>query len=272
MAGPSATLGCGVDPREETVIELAERAARAAGAIIRERSAGRIRHKGVVDPVTEVDLACEEAIREILERGCPGVPVLGEEGGGAEDTVDRWIVDPLDGTVNFLHGLECYGVSVALQLAGEVVLGVIVDPLRERCYRAQRGCGADVDGVPIRVSERDDLGQALVASGFPYDRRERAADYLRYVRAFLERAQGFRRCGAATMDLVGVATGRLDGYWELGLHPWDVAAGALLVREAGGVVTDMSGGDLDLMAPRILASNGAIHDQMLAVIEPILRR
>ena len=249
---------------------IACNAARAAGAIIRRSTAHRVNHEGAVDLVTEVDVECETTIREILERETPGVPILGEEGGGAEGADTRWIVDPLDGTTNFVHGFPAYCVCIALQDRGEFRVGVIYDPIRDHCYSAEQGGGAVRNGEPIRVSSCDRLDTALLASGFPYDRRERAADLLRYVQAFLERGQGFRRAGAAGMDLAFVASGALDGYWEFGLRPWDVAAGIVIVREAGGVVTDMAGGDLILDRPRILATNGAIHDEMLAVLADLL--
>lgn len=249
------------------MIELATEAARAACRILAERPALDVRHKGAVDLVTQVDLACEEAVRAVLEAS--GIDILGEEGGGSRGQT-RWIVDPLDGTTNFVHGYPSYCVSIALQDAGDLVVGVIGDPVHDRMFTATRGGGAFCNGERIRVSERDDLGQSLVASGFAYDRRERAEDYLRFVKAFLEQARGFRRAGAAAMDLAMVATGQLDGYWEFGLNAWDVAAGVLLVREAGGRVSDMHGGELDLDAPRILATNGRIHAAMTQVIEPLL--
>ncbi len=252
------------------MLQLAEVAARSAGAIIRERSPRSVRYKGATDPVTEVDLACETAIREILTAGAPGIPIMGEEGGGAEGLSTRWIVDPLDGTVNFLHGFPMVGVCVALQDAGELEVGVVYDPIRDHCYRAARGRGADRNGERLRVSDTGDLDRALVASGFPYDRRENADVYLRFVKAFLERAQGFRRAGAAGLDLAMLATGQLDGFWEFDLKPWDVAAGTLIIREAGGRVCDMAGGPLDLDRPRILATNGRIHDAMLAVLAELL--
>lgn len=250
--------------------KLAERAARAAGAIIRARSAQRVEHKGAVDLVTEVDLACEETIRGILEADAPGVPILGEEGGGAAGESTRWVVDPLDGTTNFVHGFPAYCVCIALQDRGELRVAVTYDPIRDHLYSAGLGDGATLNGEPIRVSDRDDLGDCLLASGFAYDRRERAAEYLRYVQAFLELGQGFRRAGSAGTDLAWLAAGRLDGYWEFGLHTWDVASGTLLVREAGGAVTDMTGGELDLERPRILASNGWVHDQMVEVLTGLI--
>jgi myo-inositol-1(or 4)-monophosphatase len=252
------------------MLELAERAAREAGRIMREGRAQVVQHKGAVNLVTEIDLACETAVREILEAGAPGIPVLGEEEGGAEGVTTRWIVDPLDGTTNYVHGYPSYACLIALQDRGALEVGVTYDPVRDHCYRARRGHGADLDGQPLRVTPTADLDRALLASGFPYDRRERADEYLAYVKAFILRAQGFRRAGAAGMDLAWLASGRVDGFWEFNLQPWDVAAGTLLVQEAGGVVTDMDGGPLDLDRPRILASNGHLHEAMLEVIGALL--
>ncbi len=252
------------------MLEIAERAAREAGRIMREGRACAVQHKGAVNLVTEIDLACETAVREILAQGDPGIPVLGEEEGGAEGASTRWIVDPLDGTTNYVHGYPSYCCCIALQDRGELEIGVIYDPVRDQCYRGQRSRGADLDGAPLRVSTCDDLDRGLMASGFPYDRRERIDEYLAYVRAFVLRAQGFRRAGAAGMDLALLAAGRVDGFWEFGLQPWDVAAGALLIREAGGEVTDMDGGPLDVQRPRILASNGLLHQAMLEVIAELL--
>jgi myo-inositol-1(or 4)-monophosphatase len=247
---------------------VAEKAALAAGRIQQTRPT-EVTHKGRVDLVTEIDLACEEAIRALLEP--TGLPVLGEEGGGATDVRTRWIVDPLDGTTNFVHGFPSYGCSIGLELDGELALGVIHDPIRDRLYVGERGEGAVCNGQPIHVSTCTALEKALVASGFAYDRREKADDYLRFVKAFLEQAQGFRRAGAAALDLAMVACGQLDGFWEFNLSPWDVAAGALIVQEAGGIVSDMRDGPLVLDGGRILASNGLIHTAMRGVISPLLQ-
>ncbi len=257
------------------MIAIAKEAALAAGALIREGrrplERGAVDHKGAVDLVTEVDLACEARIREILHRRTPDIPVYAEEGGGASDQDTRWIVDPLDGTTNFVHDFPSYAVSIGLQVEGALTAGVIYDPLRDECYSATRGGGAFCNGERLQVSQCQQLDQALVGSGFAYDRRERPDFYLDFVRAFLVRAQGFRRAGAAAMDLAFLASGRLDGFWEFQLNPWDIAAGVLLIEEAGGRVTDMAGGPLDLDRPRVLASNGGpLHDQMLAVIAPLL--
>jgi len=250
-------------------LQAAIEAARAAGVLLRQRP-DTVTHKGAVDLVTQIDLASEETIREVFARRTPAIPVLAEEGGGADGARTRWIVDPLDGTTNFVHDFPFYCVSIALEVEGVLTVAVIYDPVRDRLFRAVAGGGAFCNDAPIRVSRQDDLGRSLVASGFAYDRRERADWYLAFVRAFLLKAQGFRRCGSAAMDLTMVASGQLDGYWEFGLSPWDVAAGALLVAEAGGRVSDVAGGPLTLDAPRVLATNGQIHSAMRAVITAIL--
>lgn len=253
------------------MILTARRAALAAGAVVRRGFSRRASFKSPIDLVTQVDLASEAVIRAVLGTACPDIPVLGEEQGGAWGAATRWLVDPLDGTTNFVHDFPFYCVSIALQVDGRLELGVVYDPVREHLYEAVRGEGATRNGGALRVSRQDELDQALLVSGFAYDRRQRAEFYLLFVRAFLERAQGFRRTGSAAMDLCHVAAGQLDGYWEFGLKPWDVAAGALIVQEAGGRVTDMDLGPLDLEKPRILVSNGQIHDQMARVILPLLR-
>ncbi|MFT4977179.1 MAG: myo-inositol-1(or 4)-monophosphatase [Myxococcota bacterium] len=253
--------------------EIAAEAAHAAGRIIAEAIGSGVgppmlpaHKKGVVDLVTRVDLASEEVIREVLGRLSPGVPILGEEGGGARGVSTRWLVDPLDGTTNFVHGFPAYAVSIGLQVDGRLEAGCVYDPLRRQTYTAERGRGAFCDGERLRVSERGELGESLLLTGFAYDRRERAAFYLRFVKLFLERSRGLRRAGAAALDLAHVACGRADGFWEFGLSAWDVAAGALLVEEAGGRVTDMSLLPLDLDAPRLLATNGRIHDEMSEIL------
>jgi myo-inositol-1(or 4)-monophosphatase len=262
-------------------VEVAVAAARAAGVIIEAAigdgigpprlpaslAGGRsVQQKGAVDLVTRIDLACEEAIRSVLARLTPGVPVLGEEGGGAHGVTTRWIVDPLDGTTNFVHGFPAYAVSIGLQVDGVVEAGCIYDPLRRQLYTASRGQGAFCGDHRLRVSETDRVGDALLLTGFAYDRRERADFYLRFVKLFLERGRGLRRAGAAALDLAHVACGRADGFWEFGLSPWDVAAGMLLIEEAGGKVTDISMDPLDLDSPRLLATNARIHDEMSGLL------
>jgi len=252
------------------MIDLAREVAREAGALICEgKQHMRVEHKGAVDLVTQLDQASEDLIRKRFQKAEPGIPILAEEGGGAENETTRWIVDPLDGTTNFVHDFPFYCVSIALETDGVLELAVIYDIANHRLYEAERGKGAKRDGEKLSVSTESSLNHALVASGFAYDRRSRADFYLAYVKRFLETAQGFRRCGSAAMDLAMLAEGKLDAYWEFGLNPWDVAAGALIVQEAGGQVSDVTGAPLGLNEPRILASNGHLHEAMIQQIAPI---
>ncbi|RME22722.1 MAG: inositol monophosphatase [Deltaproteobacteria bacterium] len=255
--------------------DIAIEAARAAGALLgRAAEAGgpaRIDHKGSVDLVTELDVAAEAAIAEVLARHTPDIPILAEEGGGAVEASTRWIVDPLDGTTNFVHGIPHFAVSIALQEDGELVAGVVLDVMRRECWAAARGGGATCNGRPVRVSGCRALQQAVVATGFPYDRQQRAWEYLRFVEAVMRRVQGLRRCGAAALDLAWVAGGRLDGFWEPGLSPWDIAAGLLLVTEAGGTVSGVDGSPIGVSAPWLLATNGHLHPAMVETLAPLLR-
>jgi myo-inositol-1(or 4)-monophosphatase len=246
-------------------LEVSLSAAREAGEVLRE-GFGRqhsIRYKGEVDIVTEMDEKAERVIREILLESFPTYGMLAEEGGeqrGQEDA--RWIVDPLDGTTNYAHGLPIFCVSIALEKASEIVLGVVHDPMREETYVAERGGGATLNGEPIRVSETDDPIRALIATGFPYD-RSKMPQIIDLFGRFTLLTQSIRRLGSAALDLCYVASGRLDGYYERGQWPWDIAAGALIVEEAGGKVTDYLGRELDLEGGEdIVASNGHLHPAM----------
>lgn len=247
------------------MLQIALDAARAAAHEIRLPRPPHVTHKGAVDLVTEVDVAAEAAIRAVLEAATPEIPILAEEGGGAWHGATRWLVDPLDGTTNFVHGFPCYCVSIGLEVDGRLECGVVHDVVHDHVYHARRGAGAWRDDQRLQVSSCAELDDALLASGFAYDRRQHAAAYLRFVQRMLERSQGFRRSGSAAMDLALVASGQLDGYWEFNLKPWDVAAGALLVTEAGGVISDLGGAPIDLDHPQVAASNGCIHEQLLAV-------
>jgi myo-inositol-1(or 4)-monophosphatase len=255
-------------------LDIALQAARAAARILVEHSAGprRVDHKGVIDLVTEVDLACEAAVRRVLEQHTPEVPILGEEEGGPWEAPTRWVLDPLDGTTNFVHGFPSYAVSLALEVDGRATVGVVIDPVRGAEYTAVRGQGAYRDGVRLAVSSCDRLQDALLGTGFPYDRHDRAPFYLARVEAFMRRCQGIRRAGAAAMDLCFMAQGSLDGFWEFSLSPWDVAAGVLLVEEAGGRVSAHDGGPLDPRRPSPLVSNGHLHDAMMHVLAEVNRR
>lgn len=249
-------------------VHVALEAARAAAVLLQGRPT-QVDHKGTIDLVTELDLAAERAVREVLTRHMPDIPVLGEEGGGAWEAPTRWVVDPLDGTTNFVHDFPAYAVSIALEVDGEPHTGVIIDVPRGREYAGQQGRGAFCNGARLRVSPRQPLGAALVGTGFPYDRRERADEYLAVFKAVMVRAQGVRRVGAAALDMAMVATGQLDAFWEFGLGWWDVAAGIVLIREAGGQVSDHGGGALDKRRVDIIASNGLLHDSMIEVLASV---
>jgi len=241
----------------------------ASQVILDARRPRNVHHKGRIDLVTEVDLASEAAIRRRLEKETPHIPVFAEEGGGAQNDRTRWIVDPLDGTTNFVHGFEMYGVSIALEMDGELVLGVIADPVRKRVYAAIQGQGAYCNEERIQVSTTATLPAALVGTGFPYDRHERADEYLAYVAAVMKVVQGVRRAGAASMDMAMLASGQLDAFWEFHLAPWDVAAGIVLVQEAGGVVTGHDLSPLDLDAPSPLATNGHLQRELSHILRSV---
>jgi myo-inositol-1(or 4)-monophosphatase len=243
----------------DELVAIAERAAHAGGEIVRA-SFGRardVREKGPGDWVSAADLASEAAVRELLVRES-GLPVRGEEAGGeVGDT--GWLVDPLDGTANFVHGFDAVGVSVGLIDNGVPIVGVVEAPILGHTYAAARGRGARRDGRPIHVSDRPEES-AIVATGFPFRRKELLDGYEPVLGAALRRFEDLRRAGAASLDLCWTAEGVFDGYFELRLGPWDVAAGALIVREAGGVVTDWSGDDdAWLRSGNILAGPPAVH-------------
>jgi myo-inositol-1(or 4)-monophosphatase len=245
-------------------LEAAISAARESGGVLREGFGWQhsVRYKGEVDLVTEVDEQAEQVIKEILLGAFPSYGMLAEEGGwlpGEENA--RWIVDPLDGTTNYAHGLPIFAVSIALERAGEVVLGMVHDPMREETYVAQRGGGATLNDEPIRVSDTDESNQALIATGFPYD-RDRMPEALDLFGRFAVLTRGMRRLGSTALDLCYVASGRLDGYYERGIWAWDIAAGSLILEEAGGKVTDYRGRELDLEGREIVASNGTLHPAM----------
>jgi myo-inositol-1(or 4)-monophosphatase len=257
-----------VDNYEE-VRRIAEAAVREAGRFLAENlpKRGDIRYKGEVDLVTKFDTAAQDLLFERLSSAFPDDGFLAEEGlSKAGRSGRRWIADPLDGTTNFAHTFPLFSVSVALEDRGDVVLGLVYDPMREEFFRAEEGGGAFLNDRPIRVSKVNELGRSLLATGFPYDIRENPVNNLDHWSRFLVRAQAIRRCGSAALDLCYVACGRFDGFWELKLNPWDVAAGALIVRSAGGLVTDFSGGESGIEDREIVASNEAIHGEMIEVL------
>ncbi len=222
----------------------------------------KISYKGEVDIVTQADRRSEAAIVTRLHRYFPKHAIVAEEGGGQEgDAIHRWIVDPLDGTTNFAHGYPCFAVSIGLEAAAELHVGVVYQPITKELFTASAGGGAFLNEKPIRVSRIEHLSTSLLATGFPSHKRARNPN-IHYYWNFTLRSHGVRRNGSAAMDLASVACGRFDGFWEFGLHPWDTAAGTLLVREAGGKVTTFSG---ELYRPgdyETLASNGLVHGEL----------
>ncbi|MDH3211284.1 MAG: inositol monophosphatase [Myxococcales bacterium] len=256
---------------DRDVLRLAERLAREAGELQRERfaTAIEIRTKSSsVDLVTDVDHACEALIVDALSAERPDDAILAEEGRGRDrpDAPWRWIIDPLDGTTNYAHGYPRFCVSIGVEREGSRAVGVVYDPLLDELFSAVRGEGATLNGRPLRVSEVDELGQSLLATGFAYDVRRNPRDNVNHFIAFLKSSRALRRDGSAALDLAYVAAGRFDGFWELRLHAWDVAAGLLLVEEAGGRTSDLAGAAPPPSGAECLASNGRIHDAMLEIL------
>lgn len=253
------------------MLNFAIETARDAGRVLLEKF-GRIESvtkKGDINLVTEADLASEALIVERIKSHFPRHAILAEEAGNAvvtgEDGGHKWIIDPLDGTTNYAHGYPCFCVTIALEHEGEIVLGVTYDPTRDELFTAEKGRGATLNGKPIRVSRTDELGNALLVTGFPYDIKHREK-FARHLTEFLLTSRGVRRDGSAAIDLAYVACGRFDGFWEEGLNPWDVAAGKLLIEEAGGTVSYYDGSPFSIYTPPIVASNGTIHAEMLDVL------
>ena len=251
---------------------VATAAAAHAGALLRERYGGRqhVSFKSAIDLVTTVDREAEGLIVAALRAAFPDHGIIAEESPAMAGRGDhRWYVDPLDGTTNFAHGFPQFAVSIALEAGEEVVLGVVHDPMREETFVATRGGGARLNGTPIGVSDVTSLGRSLVASGFPYDVQERVDFYDAFWREALRRAQGVRRVGSAALDLCYVACGRFDAFWEWKLQAWDVAAGCLIVEEAGGRVSDLAGAPHRLTGGRTAASNGHVHGELLGMIAEV---
>ena len=256
------------DDETAAVLDLAMRAARAAGAIQRNRyeTALAIETKSSsIDLVTEVDRACEAAIVSIIERERPDDAILAEEGGGTDRAGAhwRWLIDPLDGTTNYAHGYPRFCVSIGVECAGRRAVGVVYDPLLDELYHATRGGGAWLGSRALQVSRQPQLGLALVATGFAYDVQRNSSDNAARFARMLKAARGIRRDGSAALDLCYVAAGRFDAYWEFKLHPWDVAAGILIVEEAGGQVSDAAGEPAPASGAAVVATNGMLHEQVL---------
>jgi len=251
----------------EQLLETAIEAARKAAVILQESftsfTIAEADLKGHNDYVTEVDRASEQAIIETILSRHPEHTILAEEsglrdsGGGV-----RWIIDPLDGTTNYIHGFPVYSVSIAAEVDGKIAAGVVLDPTRDELFTAVRGKGATLNGEPIRVTTTTDLAPALILTGFPFKASQYLEDFITVFRELLPAASGLRRCGSAAIDLSYVACGRADGFWEFGLSPWDIAAGSLIVEEAGGLVTDVELGCRHIETGNVLASNARIHEEL----------
>ena len=254
----------------ETAVEIA----REAGALLATYFERRVRFelKGEFDLVTEADRASEKLVVERLRTHFPSHGIVAEEGGGHESASEyRWYVDPLDGTTNFAHGFPIFNVTLGLYRAGEAVAGVVYDPIRQEMFSAERGAGAYLNGKRIRVSSARNLGESLASTGFPSRKRNQDVNIHFYYQVAMA-SHGVRRTGSAAIDLAYVASGRLDFFWEFGLMPWDMAAGVLLVQEAGGRVSDMHGAAHDInTSAHVLADNGALHEPVVEFLAEIFQ-
>ena len=256
------------------MLTIAVKAARRAGNLI-HRAADNLDHLTVTkkshsDYVSEVDRAAEQAIIKTLLDAYPDHAILAEESGTQGESEFVWIIDPLDGTTNFLHGVPQYAVSIALLHKGVLTQAVVYDPTKNDLFTATRGRGAFLNDRRIRVSKRKELADALIGTGFPYTRFEHLDAYMAMLREFMQKTSGLRRPGAASLDLAWTAAGRYDGFFETGLKPWDIAAGSLLITEAGGLVSDLEGKENFLKTGHLCAGNPRIHEQMLETIAPHL--
>ena len=253
-------------------LELAKAAAATGAEIVRNGfgSHKTVDQKGRLDPVTEIDRASEKAIVDLLNQERPDDGLLGEEGSTKVSTGRRWIIDPLDGTVNFVHGIPHVSVSVALYDGDVPLAGVVHDPIRDEVFAAVRGGGTTRNDVPVRVSETSELHKSVIVTGFPYDHDQKFAAYGKTLTAVLAEVNGIRRLGSAALDFAWVAAGMFDGYWEYSLGQWDMAAGALLITEAGGVITDANGGPFTPSTRHFVAANPQLHPKLRSVVEPVL--
>lgn len=250
-------------------VRFAEETARGAGSILRANWGRQqsVHFKGEINLVTDVDRESEAYIMGRIKSAFPDHGILSEESAEVAGTSScRWIVDPLDGTTNYAHNYPCFCVSIALEIEGRLVAGAVFDPILGESYTACAGGGAFLNGAPIRVSSVADLRRSLLSTGFAYDVKTAADNNFKYFREFVFSGQAIRRDGSAALDMCYLACGRFDGFWELKLKPWDTAAGLLILGEAGGTATRLDGSPYDIGRPDILASNGLIHDQMIAVI------
>lgn len=250
-------------------LQFADQTAIKAGSLLLKKAnkCNKVSFKGRINLVTEADLASERYIIKAIEEKFPAHSILAEEESARDKTSEfKWIIDPLDGTTNFAHGFPFYCVSIALEYKGEIVIGVVCDPQRKELFHAMIGGGSFLNGQKIRVTEETKLFKALLATGFPYDIGTSKEDNLKNFARFAKVARGIRRPGSAALDLCYLARGRIDGFWELKLSPWDTAAGKLIVEEAGGKITDFNGKKYSIYGKYIIASNGRIHNQMKRIL------
>jgi myo-inositol-1(or 4)-monophosphatase len=258
----------------EKLIQIGTDIAREAGRFLLKKLHGHftVSHKGTVNLVTDADIGAEQMIVSRIKSAFPNHSILAEEihntgydkGSGSPC---KWIIDPLDGTTNFAHGYPVFSVSIGLEMAGELEWGIVYDPTRDELFNARRGGGSFCNGIALRVSRTESLLLSLLATGFPYDIQNSQQNNLNNFCAFAVRTQGIRRAGSAALDLCYVAAGRFDGFWELKLNPWDCAAGFVIVREAGGMVTNFRGQPASISGREVVASNGLIHQEMLDVLK-----
>jgi len=259
-------------PDIDRTLDIARMAAREAGKIQKKLASMdfRVERKGLTDLVTDVDLRCEKAIVDIIKQTYPDHEILAEENGARHTGSDfKWIIDPLDGTTNYAHGFPVYCSSVALEWRGDIIVGAVFDVTRNEMFAAAKGRGARLNEQRISVSNNHKLIDSLLATGFPYTIRTEKQNNLPQFAAVAMRAQAVRRPGAAALDLCYVACGRLDGFWEFHLKPWDMAAGTLIVSEAGGKISGADGWNFSVYTPRIAATNGLIHQELVDVIKSV---
>jgi len=259
--------------KEELMRETAIQAAFEASKIIKS-NLGKIQSNEVdlkqkFDFVTHVDRESEAKIIKVIKSRFPEHKIFAEESTKDEHGGYRWIIDPLDGTTNFIHAFPVFAISIALELEGEIILGVVLDPLRDELFVAQKGKGASLNGKPIHVSHTGDLAVSLLTTGFPFRNKESLDLYLESFRKLFLQVSGIRRIGCVALDFCYLASGRCEGFWEIGLSPWDVAAGYLIIKEAGGMITDFSGGDEAVWTGNVVASNGLIHEHILKVASEV---
>ncbi|MEO5342791.1 MAG: inositol monophosphatase [Gammaproteobacteria bacterium SHHR-1] len=258
----------------QPMTNIAVRAARAAGKIqmqyFNRLDSLTVTKKGPNDFVSEVDRASEQEIIQILRAAYPGHAILAEETGVQDGNDYQWVIDPLDGTTNYLHGFPQFAVSIACRHKAELISGVVYDPFKDEMFTADKGNGAYLNDRRLRVSNRKGLDGALIGTGFPFRDQTHLDTYSEMFKAMISETAGLRRPGSAALDFAYVAAGRLDGFWELGLSVWDFAAGALLIREAGGTVTDISGGDKHMQTGNVVAGSIKVHSEMVRLLRPFL--